>query len=324
MKIYKVGDEFYSKSLQEGHSSHRLFPQRELWMMEHIKNIEVVTQANADAKDVDALWIDNPIYFTEDVEKLDLPVVFDAIDWYAEMAVKEGRFDVLDSLHEGSLKLSKYNKLALVSQSPLVEGYFIRNVGVRPKIRSVIPNGYDEDIHKFSPMGAGEHVLFFAGKLGRWYSNLVYFIEVVKNMKEWELVVAGDGEMLNYFMKVAGDCPRIHFLGFVDVDRVAKEITNSDVCIFPVDDCSPIVVSEYMACGRPVVNIGGRLSWLVRDSKDGFCLASPYDLKRYIKIAYDYREYMGASARDRIAPYSWSNNVRKFEDVVKELVEVCG
>jgi len=320
MKVFKVREEYYSKSLQTEHISYKDFPQREAWMIPQFRELEL-----SDLKNCDAVWIDNPMFFNGSLLNTEKPVIFDAIDWYLEMAIKEGRFESIKKITRGFNLLRKYKNLFLISQSPLIEQYLLNVVGLKPLVKKIIPNGYDYLLHNFKPFYV-PHIpltnLFFAGKLGRWYSNLSYFIEYVKHHPRWNLVIAGDGELKTYFESIAEKSPNIKFLGFISREDVAKQIKDSDICIFPVDDCSPIVVSEYMACGKPVINIGKRLEWLVT-LDEGMCIPSPGEIETALKYCTEEYSSLRINARKKIEPYSWEKNAIQFEEGVKELLEKC-
>lgn len=317
MKLCKIGDKIYGLSLQQPRKSYlEGFPQREVFLIENLKNAKLTTEVD----DCDAIWIDNPMYYDETVVKLNKPVIFDAIDWYEEMCIKENRLDNLLKLHKGLEMLKQCQQLMLISQSPLVQGYMEYILKLPTIVSEVIPNGYDEKLHTFTEFDNNEKkIMLFAGKMGRWYSNLIYFIEFVKNRKDWEFRLLGDGELKSYFEKMSNG-NNIIFYGHVSREKVAEEIKKSDVCVFPVDDCSPIVVSEYMACGRPVVNLGTRLNWLVRDAREGFCLSSPDELTRWLEISYLNKASFGFSASEQIKPYSWRQNAIRFEEALRRFL----
>lgn len=314
MKLCKVGDSSYGLSLQQTHATYSLFPQRERFLIDEFEEIKLVDEHTK----CDAFWIDNPIHFSYHLSKLSKPVVFDAIDWYEEMLVKEGKVHLLAKLYRGIERLKRSRKLILVAQSPLILNFMLKIERMMPINSVIVPNGYDEGLHKYArPKANNKIALVYAGKMGRWYSNLAYFIKFAYGNKDANLTLYGDGELRTYFEKVANKSQNILFRGFVDRKVLPEAFNEADIGVFPVDDCSPIVVSEYMACGRPVINLGKRLNWLVRNGVEGYCLRSSEEIEPAIEKTMQSLQKLGSNARSRIEPYSWRRGALLFEEAVR-------
>jgi len=296
-----------------------MFPQREQFLLRHLVQDDItVTVGEQNLDNCDAVWIDNPLCLTQRVFELEKPVIFDAIDWYEEMLVKEGKVHLLREYRKRVELLRNCRHLGLVAQSPLVLQYWLDVEKVEPIVSKVIPNGYDDVL--FTPQIFVDNdfpTLVFAGKMGRWYSNLSYFIHyATKN--DVRLILCGDGELKNYFESISNE--NVTFRGFVPIEMLPTVYAKADICIFPVDDCSPIAVSEYMACGRPVLNLGMRLQWLVRDGIEGYCIDAPNQIPKKVEEMLTKKLEMGKNARKRIESFSWKNCAKMFEGLTKELI----
>ena len=96
-----------------------------------------------------------------------------------------------------------------------------------------------------------------------------------------ELSLAGDGPSKPYLQTLAqelGIHNRVHFLGFLDEDQIARELALSDIFVLPsFVEGVPVSAMEAMATGVPVVatNVGGT-SELVEDGRTGL-LVRPAD-----------------------------------------------
>lgn len=164
-RVLKVGDRIYALSLQNFNDSYLSgFPQREQHLVKHSKNvhfaffkhellndIETITNESARLnlflkdKEFDYVMIDNPLSMLIIGKDIKIPVLFDCIDWYDEMYLKEfGINKRYYLLRFGFLKaLERVDRV--VCQSPVILDA-LKRWGLKTKKYKVIPNGYDANL----------------------------------------------------------------------------------------------------------------------------------------------------------------------------------
>lgn len=82
----------------------------------------------------------------------------------------------------------------------------------------------------------------------------------------WQLVLVGDGPCREEFEAH----PEVTCTGRLSLPEVGNYMRAADVCVLPVDDCSPIATTEYLACRKPVVHQGPRINWIIKHAINGF------------------------------------------------------
>ena len=107
--VLKIGDRVYTQSLQHFSPSYlQGFPQREQFLLEHVKDIEFSFFKHEVLNDIgdvlkereklneylkdrefDYLMVDNPFSSLIIEQGIKTPILFDCIDWYDEMYLKE-------------------------------------------------------------------------------------------------------------------------------------------------------------------------------------------------------------------------------------------
>jgi len=224
-------------------------------------------------------------------------------------------------------KLRVPSKIVVGSEG--VREHFVR-LGIPKEKFLVVPNGVNMEI--FSPMNASEcrkilglpnsPLITFVGAF-RVYQGLEYAIKalplILKHFPDTKLMFVGDSEVkdglqfrptrqdLEAIAAELGVSEHIHFTGFVPQERVVVYINASDVCIAPLIPIgstgrSPIVLFEYMACGKPVVISAMRdIDEIARKSGGIFTAkpADPRDLSQKIVILLkdsEKRRVMGEQA----------------------------
>lgn len=300
-KLLKIGDKIYAQSLQRTAASYfGGFPQREQFLFQHLEDkchisffrhplfnnlSDVFIHQQRLKKAVifqnpDYLLIDNPLSMLLLDQNIETPVIFDCIDWYDEMYLKEFGVDArYYLLRYGLLKLLQ-KAAKVTAQSPVILD-FLQRWGLKTRDICVIPNGFDSRLfypynqtkirklkRKFSKDYrcdlTRKEIIVYTGKLSAWYQDIELIISAIDESQVFFIV--GDGPLLAQLP----DRPNIIKTGPVPLAQVPDYTNIADAAVFPVAiDCSPIAVSEYLAVGKPIVMGKGRMEWLLKDGVNG-------------------------------------------------------
>jgi len=299
--ILKLGDEQYAKSLQTFSASYVTgFPQREYFLEKHSKHLtfdyfrhpvlrtiddvirerQLLDQYLLTHNTPDYILVDNPFDGLLLSQSMNIPVIFDSIDWYDEMYLKEhGITKSYYLLRYGLIHLLEIAQ-KVISQSP-VNLRALESWGLKTKKTCVIPNGYDKTLFfpytqpeisklkkefskKYHVNLGNKKIITYTGKLGTWYENILLICKAIQD--DQVLLVVGDGPLRQKLPKQ----PNIISCGAVPYADVPKFTNIADALVFPVDvDCSPIAISEYLAVGKPIVMGTGRIEWLLKNGVNG-------------------------------------------------------
>ncbi len=124
--------------------------------------------------------------------------------------------------------------------------------------------------------------ILFASRLV-WEKNLKTLIKIYRKYESSvdmvNFIIAGDGVAKKALEQ---KMPKVHFVGKVDQDTLARLYASSDVFLFPsVSETYGSVVVESMSCGTPcVIADGGGTKALIRQGLNGF-LCEPEDATDY-------------------------------------------
>lgn len=345
-RVLKIGDRVYTQSLQHFTPSYLLgFPQREQFLLDHVKDIkfsffkhEVLgdignvlnekERLNEYLKDkqFDYLMVDNPFSSLIIDQNIKTPILFDCIDWYDEMYLKE--FGVTKGyylLRYGYIDLLQRAK-KVIAQSPVILEA-LNSWGLKTTETIVIPNGYDAKIFypysrsrteevknlfekKYNIKLEGKKIIVYSGKLGVWYENIKTIAGAIEDNQVF--FVVGDGPIL----KKIPNQHNIIKCGPVNLAEVPNYTNIADVLVFPVDvDCSPIVISEYLAVGKPIVMGKGRMEWLLKDGKSG-CMVDNniYAWRLGINKAIKMKKLCRTNNLKLAKDLSWQKLSKKFSD----------
>jgi len=183
----------------------------------------------------------------------------------------------------------------------------------------VVPNGVDlrsfDETESFDDSFLDkyaierENFLLYMGRLS-FFKGVQHLIEAYRNVqkkhKTLKLVIAGRGDFEPNLRIFARGNKGIVFVGYVASNEVKKLLYDASVgVILPsrVDEVSPMVLLEAMACSKPVVatNVGGN-PFMIRHGKNGF-LSRPKDsesLAKCVNVLYEnqgLRRKMGMFGR---------------------------
>lgn len=350
INILKIGDKIYGQSLQYNAKSYFSgFPQREQYLLQFVKRIKFYFYKHKLIKNIDDiikeklkfenylkdknfdyLLIDNPFSSLIISRKIQIPLIFDAIDWYDEMYLKEfGINKKYYLLRYGLLDLLKRSE-KVISQSPVLLDS-LKTWGLKTNKTIVIPNGYDKNIfytfskgkisklkkafekkHKISIKN--KKIIVYTGKVGKWYEDLKIITKAI--LKNQLFFIVGDGPLLSEIQ----ESENIIKCGAVPIIEVPDYTNIADALVFPVSvDCSPIAVSEYLAVGKPIVMGRGRMEWLLQDGKTGRMVNSTKSVYCWkqgifeaIKNKNQYKKYNLKLSKK----LSWQVLSKKFENFI--------
>jgi glycosyltransferase involved in cell wall biosynthesis len=211
-------------------------------------------------------------------------------------------------------------------------------LGARPERTRTVP--YGVDVERFSPLRAdrtlrsrwgipaGAAMVIAVGRLVE-KKGFATLVEAARRVEGVHVVVAGEGDLrpaLEEQARAAGD--RVHFVGALDRDTVARALAAADVVAVPsvVDaagnvDGLPNTLLEALASGRAVV--ASRVAGIPEVVEDGVAgmLVPAGDAEALAtalrQLAADpaLRERLGQQARQgAIERYGWSLAARSFEE----------
>jgi len=350
-RILKIGEKIYSQSLQNFDGTYLVgFPQREQQLLnplsdlvdidfyhhQLIENEEDIlneSQKLSDylaTNDFDYILVDNPFSALVIEPKISIPIIFDCIDWYEEMYLKEfGEDTKYTLLKRGVSELLKRSD-KVVAQSPVILEELIK-LGLKTKKQIVIPNGYDAD--KFFPYSeekiveikknieqryncelANKKIVVYVGKLGIWYDKIITIANSIP--KDFVFLIVGDGPIKDQIPNL----PNVIKCGAVDLSKVPDFNNIADVLVFPVDaDCSPIAISEYLAVGKPIVMGKGRMEWLLKDGVTGYMVDNSVESwHEGIKKASVMGDEVNKYNQDLAKALSWQILAKKLAEFIEK------
>jgi glycosyltransferase involved in cell wall biosynthesis len=85
--------------------------------------------------------------------------------------------------------------------------------------------------------------------------GIIPLLKIFANKKEYDLLVAGDGELLNGLQKEYSHCPNIKFLGVIAQPELIELYQNATALIFPslAPEVFGLTIVESFACGTPAL-----------------------------------------------------------------------
>ena len=207
----------------------------------------------------------------------------------------------------------------------------------------LIPNGVD--IEKFNPYISGFNIrkrhqiegyaIVFTLKAHRPQYGLEYLIKaapkVIKERRDVVFVIGGDGPLRHYHEKLAaklGVRERVIFTGMIPRSLTPYYYAMSDMVVVPsLQEAFGLVVTEAMACGKPVIGtrVGGIPDQII-DGYNGFLVRprSPEEIAE--KIIYlvdnpDEARHMGMNGRRIVEErFNIEKRVEKIISIYEEVL----
>lgn len=345
-RVLKLGDSIYSQSLQQFDKSYLTgFPQREQQLFKLIKKLDfsyfkhqnlntfekVKEEKNkfnrylSENSKYDYILIDNPLSILLIDESINIPIVFDCIDWYDEMYLKEfgvnKGYYLLRYAYCEVLDRANY----VVAQSPVILES-LKKWGLKTSKSIVIPNGYNKKIFfpydknkinkvkealskQYNTKFKDQNIIVYTGKLGKWYEDILLVAQEIDQNSLF--LIVGDGPILGQIP----NSPNIIKCGVIPLEKVADFTNIADVLVFPVSiDCSPIAISEYLAVGKPIVMGKGRIEWLLKNGENGVLIDNTEkSWRRGIKEALSIKEKAYTLNIKKSKTLSWQKLAKDFE-----------
>ncbi len=195
------------------------------------------------------------------------------------------------------------------------------------------------DTNKFFPLYkkvVQNHInLLFVGGLDRahYFKGIKVLFRAISylNFNEWRLIVVGDGELKNDYVKLAKKLKilrNIKFLSGIDNEKLTEIYRNSDLFILSSinkNEAFGIVLLEAMSSGLPVIasDLPG-VNSVFTNGKQGFFVEPGNEkdltekINRFINNRDELKE-MGQNARNLVlTKYNWKKIENKLEYLYKK------
>ncbi len=163
-----------------------------------------------------------------------------------------------------------------------------------------------------------EKIIFYAGLLDR-SRGLEYVLDVLNDIKDIKLIIAGYGPCKTLIEELSKDNQNINYVGYLNYDEVINNSLKADVLFAFYDPeisnniyASPNKLFEAMMCKKPII-----MNWEINSSKivdeENCGILVPYGNKENLKKAINelledskLREELGANGRNAYdTKYSW-------------------
>jgi glycosyltransferase involved in cell wall biosynthesis len=200
------------------------------------------------------------------------------------------------------------------------------SIGQEVSRRLKLCNGFDAEV-LYPPgltqghyCGAQDYFLL-PGRLHRW-KRVDLAIRAMQSFSgDVPLLIAGSGEDEQEFRKLAGDDPRIRFLGFVSDAEMLKLYADALAVLFvPKDEDFGYIAVEAMLSHKPVIvcKDSGEPARMVQNGRSGFVVdPDPVEIAGAMGILAANRELareMGEQAYQNAPSQSWDNVVQRLID----------
>jgi len=202
--------------------------------------------------------------------------------------------DLIGRIYAMTLERITLRNSELISVSEIVWEH-LKSKGYNSRIK---PPGISEELRKTKVKEnvRKEKAILFVGQLGKYhrFKNLdmliKVFAEVSKEFPEWKLWVVGDGDLMDYYKKIAlelGLKDKVIFFGRINnSEELAKVYSRAKLFVLPSSfESFGITVLESLHFGTPVVvnEKVGAARRLVFHGKNGFLFKTEKDLARILK-----------------------------------------
>ena len=149
-------------------------------------------------------------------------------------------------------------------------------------------------------------------------------VEAVKHIKgtDLKLLIAGSGPEEVKLKKLAGDDPRIEFLGYINNIELVNLYKDALAIIYiPYDEDYGLVTVEAMKCGKPVITCsdsGGTTAFVIHEKTGLIARPNHPDLAAQIKRFAENKAQaikMGTTAKNSIQRINWAQCISELVNV---------
>jgi len=233
-----------------------------------------------------------------------------------------------------SLLYSAIIKLNYKTFRRFIDGYIALTDFTKIKL---IDSGFDEDkiyikangmVDKCPAVLENKNYFLYVGRLSK-EKGIDFLLKSFSNMKDKNLIIAGDYSKSTEYYEKYKDRPNINFFGFADEAQKQTLINESLAVIVPsiCYDNYPIALVEAFRAGITVVgsSIGG-IPFIIKDEENGL-IFQPNNFKQFkekIERVWndnDYRNKLNAGARKTfLEKMEFSKNITILEDIYKDIL----
>lgn len=150
--------------------------------------------------------------------------------------------------------------------------------------------------------------------------------ELFSRLPQYDLTIAGGGELLDSMKSRFGECKNIHLLGSVTRQYVMQLYQEATALILPCigPEVFPLVVLEAMSCGTPaIVRQAGGSGEAVRACNCGVVYQTADELENAVhRMATDgeWRQTLGRNAREGFEQhYTQEVHLKRYFDIIQTI-----
>ncbi len=200
------------------------------------------------------------------------------------------------------------------------------SIGQEVSRRLKLYNGFDAEVLYPPVLAQGfycgsQNYFLLPGRLHRW-KRVDLVIRAMQNFSaDVPLLIAGSGEDDAEFRRLAGDDPRIRFLGFVSDAEMLKLYADALAVVFvPKDEDFGYIAVEAMLSHKPVIvcKDSGEPARVVQNGRSGFVVdPDPVEIAGAMSLLASNRELareMGECACQNAPSQSWDSVVQRLID----------
>lgn len=241
---------------------------------------------------------------------------------FEKLYESKGKGFAAKSLNKIYSAIAKYNvKRAkkIISQGNTTLDYYLNLAGDKKK-GLLVPNLVDTDYWAFTD-NKKEKLIVTVARLTK-QKALDKLVIAMKDLKNFDLMIAGDGEMEKELKSLAGK--NVKFLGYQTQDQCKQLYKKARFTVLPSEfEGLPYSILESMSSGViPITTKVGDLQVLIEDNKNGFLLENnkPETIAKTIKKADKSKKEMIAKAARKtiIDKYGLESVAKKFISLYKD------
>ncbi len=221
----------------------------------------------------------------------------------------------------------KYEQREMISQLDNLAFQGVRkilSIGYEPSRRLKQYNGFDSDVIYPPVLTRGQYCsaqeyFLLPGRLHRW-KRIDLALRAMRHLPgDTPLLIPGTGEDEKYFREIAGDDPRIAFLGFVTDQELLDLYANALAVLFlPKDEDFGYITIEAMLSHKPVIvcTDSGEPARLVENGGSGYVVKpDPVEIAAAMSVLASDCELarsMGEYAYQHVPSQSWDEVVDRL------------